>query len=148
MRKKMSYGRKILEVFIQIGMLPVSAFITAISLFWVTIFMSAAGLLGYYMEKALLDATKGYKPREGYTYYVDPSVTASVSDDRIEFHYDDGKRYDISGNEFGVGVMGFFALPLRVISLALSVLALIIPPLCIKLKNNKGTFASIVFDII
>ena len=148
MRRKMSYGRKIMEVFIQIGMLPVSAFITAISAYWVSIIMSFIGWLGYCMEKAFLDSMKNFKPAEGYTYYVDPSVTASVSDDKVEFHYDNGKRYDMSGSEFGVGVMGFFALPLRIISLVLSIFALILPPLNIKLKNNKGTFASIVFDII
>ena len=148
----MSFWRKLLEVLIQIALLPVAALTTALMLSPLTIILFFCFELGYLLEMFVLDRLKEYTAEEGRTYYVNPSDTVSISETgtgeyKLDVHHDDGKRYEISASEFGIYVIAFFALPLRIITLALSILALIIPPLQIKAKNNRGTFWSIVFDI-
>lgn len=148
----MSFWRKLLEVLIQIALLPISALTTAFLMYVLSLILVFFAYLGYLIEKAMLGWLKNYSPEAGTTYYVKPSDTVSVTetlggDYKVEVKHDDGERYAMSGSEFGVWVLAFFALPLRIITLALSILALIIPPLQIKAKNNRGTFWSIVFDI-
>lgn len=151
-RCAMSFGRKLLEVLIQIALLPISAVTTAFLGFVLSLFFIPFAYFGYMIEEAMLDWLKSYSPQEGTKYYVKPSDTVSVTetfggDYKVEVKHDDGERYQMSGSEFGVWVLALFALPLRVITLTLSILALIIPSLKIKAKNVRGTFWSIVFDI-
>lgn len=149
----MSFWRKLLEVLIQIALLPVAAIITALMLFMLTLIFYFVSYGGYYLEKWILGILKDYAPEKGTTYYVQPSDNVSVTetfsgDYKVEVKHDDGERYQMSGSEFGVWVLAFFALPLRIITLALSILALFIPPLQIKAYDDWSTsFWSIVFDI-
>lgn len=164
-RKKMIFGRKLLEVLIQIALLPLAAITTACTSILLTIIAAPLAYLGYVIEESILSWLKDYTAEEGVRYHVKPSDTVSITetfsgDYKVEVKHDDGVRYTMSGSEFGVWVLALFALPLRIITLLLSLLALIIPPLKIKAmntyysnigsaieSNKQGTFWSIVFDI-
>lgn len=149
----MSFWRKLLEVLIQIALLPISAVTTFFLVCVLSFFFIFLAYLGYTIEEAMLDWLKCYSPKEGTKYYVEPSDTVSVTETfggeyKLEVKHDDGERYQMSGSEFGVWVLALFALPLRIITLALSILALFIPPLQIKAYDDWSTsFWSIVFDI-
>ena len=148
-KKKMSYWRKIVEVFVQILLLPVAAYTTAFTSLVISIVMYWAGYPGYFLERYLLKKLKDFKPSEGYSY--------GTPSDKVVIHEKASGEYEAevqhySGKTFNpdmqIWVMAFFAVFLRIITLVLSIIALFVPPLCIKAKNNVGTFRSVVFDII
>ncbi len=148
-RRKMSLGRKFLEVLIQIALVPVAALITGCMLMTLTVIGFPLLFLGYIIEAFILDSLKDYTPEEGKTYHVAPSYKVSAnSSGEFEVKYDNGERYTASGSEIAVGFIALFALPLRIITLLISIIALFFPSVNIKIKNNKGTWASIILDII
>lgn len=149
MQERMNFGRRLLEIFTQIALVPVAAMTTGLAFFVLGIVTAGVAWFGYYLEYGILAWLKNYTPEEGTTYHVDPSYR--VDEDaygNIEVKYDNGERYTASGSEIAVGFIAFFALPLRLLSLFLSVIALFFPFFNIKAKNNKGTWASIILDII
>ena len=140
--RRMNFGQRILEIFIQIGLLFYSAFICGAA--WSLLFSG----LGYMLEGEFLEEWKNFKEKEGTTYYVSPSYkTEEDVFGNVKVVYDNGERHDISASEFAIWCLALFALPLRCISLLFSVLALIIPPLNIKVKNNLNSRANIALDL-
>lgn len=141
--RRMNFWQKLLGIFIQVGLIFFSAFVN----------LFAWGLLSapiaYVAEEAFLEKWKNFEAAEGTYYrYEDPSY--KVKEDlfgNIKVVYDDGRSYETSADEKAIAAIIFFALLLRCISLLLSILALIIPPLNIKVKNNLNSRANIALDL-
>lgn len=152
--KPMKYYEKILEIIIQIVCIPLSAFINACGLQLL--------LCSPYWVGHLVGATfwwrKGEKVEEGNTYNVGESdtliettTTHEIKDSRgntlasfdtkdYEIKHDDGNRYEMSDSEFWGWLYSIFALHLRIISLVISIIALFVPKMYIKVSSpNKGS---------
>lgn len=143
----MTYKQKLLEVLVQLCWLPISAFLTGLIL---TIFFS---FFGFLLEAYVILPLKKFEISEGRHYSVDPSTKVSAYEGidgriKVQVEHDDGSRYELSDSETAAWYLAFFALPLRCISLLLSIFALIIPPLNIKIKNNRGGFLGIALDVM
>ena len=139
---KMNYGQKLLEPFIQFGLIFYSFFLFYFT--WSLILSPIA----YFVEVLFLEKWKNFQPKEGTTYHEQPKWR--VSEDmfgKLELKYDDGERYRTSSDEKAIIVLIIFAPIFRVISLLLSILALFIPPLCIKVENDRQGLPNIFLDI-
>ena len=115
-RERMNFKRKLLEIIIQISLIPVSAFTTALMLSPLTLVFFILAIVGYYLELSILKWLKNYTPKEGIAYHVDPSYRIVEEGDSIKVKYDDGIRYSGSNSEIAVFFVALFALPLRIIS--------------------------------
>lgn len=148
-QKKMSFKRKLLEVVIQIAMLPYSALTTVSPFLIISIIFVILSVGAFFWEAAFLETVKNYEASEvgSKTYHVEPSLTFRQEGDSVVAHYDNGERTTFSPSERIVILLTFLALPLRVISLILSILALMIPRLNIKLKNNEQTYWNLFLDV-
>lgn len=125
----MTFKQKLLEVLVQICWIPISAFINGCA---VSLLLTAAA---YAIEAfCILPGLKHVEMKEGRSY--------------VE-HTGDGyrSRYEPSDEEAMAWGYIFFALPLRCISLLLSIFALFIPRLEIRIRNDRGGFLGIMLDV-
>lgn len=140
--ERMNWGQKLLEVFIQFGLIFYSVFIFYLT--WSLILSIGA----YFLEEAFLEKWKDFKPEAGTTYHVKPSyrVEEGLFDD-VKVVYDDGKRTQMSGDQKLIIFMIIFLPIFRCISFLLSIIALILPPLNVKVENDSRSYANIMLDV-
>lgn len=141
-----SYFGKIVEVFVQVLLLPVSAFIQFFIFTVVGYFIN-----GFIIKDMFYIQLKGERD-ESYSYNVTPSdtvVTEKVEHDirdsngvkigsyeTEESHIEHDNGYRVNDKqEDDARINSFFVLPLRILSLLLSVLALFIPKLYVKVMR-------------
>ncbi|MGN0804965.1 MAG: hypothetical protein ACI4MS_06250 [Candidatus Coproplasma sp.] len=147
--------RKVVEVFLQIAMLPMSFFIQL----WTMGFFVGLHLLGGEITRSLIfcgmkkeDRGKGYSYNVGASdKIVSTTVTHEIRDnygrtvgtyDTVEQHveHDDGGRYEYSDQFKSATKISFVALPCRVISLLFSIIALFVPKLSVSLIKPKTNY--------
>ncbi|MDE7464269.1 MAG: hypothetical protein K2M48_04480 [Clostridiales bacterium] len=148
-----NYGRKILEVFLQILLLPLSV--------WIQIWCIPYGIIyghyvgGFLTQGILFCGLKKEKHEKGFSYNVgesDKVVNETITNNIRDNHgnligtydttvskvvHDDGVRYAFSDQFENARAISFAALPLRLLSIILSILALFIPHLYISVRKPK-----------
>lgn len=139
---RMKWRYRLLEIFIQFGLIFYSIFIFYFS--WSIIF----SFWTYDLEKDFLLKWKHFRPKGGTTYHVEPSYRVEEDIfDNIKVVYDDGERSKMSGDQRLIVIMIFFLPIFRCISFLLSLIALIFPFVNVKVKNFIHSYANILFDV-
>lgn len=145
--------RRFLEVLLQIALLPMSIFLQVCGCLW---FLGGPFLGGAIIKYLFYCVIKKENSEEGYSYNVGASdnvVTTTQTHDIKSYYgkivgtyetteshveHDNGDRYEFSDQYVCACWNSVVALPCRIISLTLSLIAIFVPYLCISAKKPKN----------
>lgn len=151
-----NYFGKIIEVFLQLSLLFVSIFIQILCIPYGIFYGHYAA--GFITQRLIFCKLKQEKREKGFSYNVGASnktvnkkVTNNIRDNNgnvigtydstvSEVVYDDGERYDFGDQFEKARAISFAALPLRLLSMVLSIFALLIPHLYISVRKPNTEY--------